>query len=309
MGEKFNPEYRRFATQAKKAGYSEVERKALARDSGRIVNEGGKRLRGDIGAGRLVSFFEFLGGNRSIEPDDIRTLADFLYAYRSNESKGKEARQIPDSQWRLINLGCGLLESAFYSGTLLDLPKAHGAALTHMVNVISKIAEEPKNVTNIHALDTEKAVNFVGAVSHYSDLELKHMAEESFALSTNEQSERLTRIQEMRDRFTLSKDRVLLNIASRGRAGVAYMIKASLIANDIASPTSHTEKKRLKREHRMMGGFIPGDIERREKGTPAYRYFGDDKRAYTKQHFVPIEMPFATWALRYLRQNTATRTN
>ncbi|MDD5750707.1 MAG: hypothetical protein PHU56_03645 [Candidatus Pacebacteria bacterium] len=109
--------------------------------------------------------------------------------------------------------------------------------------------------------------------------------------------------------FMNSEKRILEQIATKSvSVTVPYLIKTCLIVdNKINSVTGDDRRTKYENElafplsGRLSDGSLRGDL-------PAHSFTGkrdSERPSYDHLHYMPDDMPFAVWALRYLRSNKA----
>jgi len=307
-------EYKQFATAAKRAGFSLNERQRIASNDQTILEGASKFItegEDSVDAAQLRTFLNILGGNRTQDPNASFAVGNVLYRYRSKRQGEniKEAIPIQEQDRKFVNLAFALIEDAFYSGTLLDLPKEQGAATSFVINVLAKIIEEPKNGKLVIGFDQTKAENFTSAVYDY---EYTEMAPIRVGRVRGGQSpwptNLLRKLRRQNREFQSSREAVEYSITTRS-SSIAYLIKTCLIVNGMITNNADNDGiARIRENELSKRRFRSSEIDRADAvGAFASHQFlpQDDKKIatpkYSRQHFLTKEVPFAVWAIRYLR--------
>ena len=101
-----------------------------------------------------------------------------MYGYRPDRNE-RGAGVLSDSDRRLTDLACGLIEDAFYRGNLLGMPKEQAASVAFTVNVMAKIFESNATGGVLKGFNREKLTHFADAVHAYEQETLFPAIEES----------------------------------------------------------------------------------------------------------------------------------
>lgn len=166
---KQNEQYRHFAKAAKQEGLDSDVRKLAALDSNYLLEGTSEGLRSEVSATALTSFFRTLEGDSTANDKDVLAIGNFLYAHRADKGEG---RSLEESDKKIMNLGCALVENSFYNGTLLGLSQEQGAATAFTVNVLAKIFENPATAEGLNGFNTSKLSAFVEAVHAFEQRSL-----------------------------------------------------------------------------------------------------------------------------------------
>lgn len=181
MSEKFS-EYRQFAESAKESGFDEDERRLIATDPTLLLEATSKDINTKITPKMLQSFFGALQADKKINPRNLIDIGNVLYKYRFDDRAqinlksglSYEEKILNESDKKLIDLGCRLIENSFYAGNLINTDnegseESHKAsALTFIINNLTKIIGD-KNNNDLKGFDKEKFTNFINQVSEFED--------------------------------------------------------------------------------------------------------------------------------------------
>ncbi len=167
MSEKFSSEYRSFASAAKEAGFDKDERKLSGLEPSLVLEGASDSLKTKITPEVIGSFFRTLEGEEKVPSRDILEIGNYLYTFRGHAEDAARLESLSEKDVQLINLGCTLLENAFYKGKLLTLEGAEAAPLAFSVNVLAKIFERPQATTILKGFSAEKFDSFISKVHDY----------------------------------------------------------------------------------------------------------------------------------------------
>ncbi len=182
-------EYREFATAAKEIGYDTDERMLAAIDPSLLLEGTSDELKRYLTPEMLISFFKSLTEADSDTNRDVLEIAKFLYDYRADvASRKREVAPMNEKDCRLVNLGCRLIENAFYAGKLYNLEPEQGAVTAFITNVLAKIIEQKAGDKRFNGFSATKLEQFVEKVRKYEEKELFPDAQDEVKESKYEQA-------------------------------------------------------------------------------------------------------------------------
>jgi len=171
-------EYKMFSRAAQDAGIDDKdERKLIAMEPNMLLDEASPEFKKQIGPKTLQGFFEFLNDGQPNDGKEAIRLGNVLYQYRSDERAEKnfaaqserQPRVLNEQDQKIINLGCHLIEDAFYSGKLDRLDSKSSAAAAFVFNNLAKIFQSQKN---LEGFDREKFDTFMEKVAQFENNKL-----------------------------------------------------------------------------------------------------------------------------------------
>ncbi|OGG69305.1 hypothetical protein A3F27_01425 [Candidatus Kaiserbacteria bacterium RIFCSPHIGHO2_12_FULL_53_13] len=305
MTEKFDKKYRRFAEAAKGTNSvtSKSDRKLIRENPDFLLFGRSDRLKKEVPRGAFASFFRVLQGDHNIDPRTVLKIGNFLYGHRPdkrNEENEKNPPLSPEDR-PLMDLACTLVEDAFYSGDLLDLPKEHGAALAFTVNVIAKILEQRSSGAELAGFDRQKFRHFLNAVIEFEKRYYDRVIQREE--DRNEEG-RLHRL------FLAGAQRA--GTFSTEKYTLAYWIKNVLMVDNRLGSIPERERRaeeedNLRAKYFKEPGVLSGEWP--EDRTLMYSMLThritdsmpQGESNYAGFHFLEEDIPLAVWTLRYLR--------
>lgn len=314
MTEKFNKSklYRQFVEAAKRRDSIPLkdDRKSAARDPDFLLHRGSERLRQAVPLGVFASFFKVLQGDHKIDPRALLKIGNFLYGHRSDRknTEGEKNPPLSSEDRPLVNLACALIEDAFYRGNLLGLPKEHGASFAFTINVIAKILERESRNATLTGFNRQKLGRFLNAV-----IEFEKRFHDRVIQSEGNRSEE----NRLHHYFLTGARRGDTFLKEKYTS--AYLIKNALIVDNRLSSISERER-RAEEEDNLRNKYFK-DIDASnglsQNRTLMYsmlthkitEFMPSNGSSYADLHFLEEDIPFAVWALRYLRSLKKSRRN
>lgn len=312
MSEKlsFKRQYRRFAEAAKRSGVipSIEDRRSAFKGADSLLFGKSEELKQDISPDALKLFFNVLQGHHNAGHQPILKIANFLYNHRPPQetASGEKAMPLSPEDRPLANLACALIEDAFYRGNLLNMPKEHGAVLAFTVNVLAKILEKSPASEGLNGFDRQRLRRFIEEVTAFESQ--CHQR----AVRRDEDAQKENHLHA----YFLSGARRGNNLLKEKNTA-AYLIKNVLMADNRIGSIKDKHKREDEENNLRALRFGSEDtlsqfpnrvltysMLTHGRPTPFKSERGSN---YVNLHFFPEDIPFAVWALRYLRSQAGKR--
>ncbi|GEM_PF-4112579 len=292
-----------------------------------------KEFQDDIAIKALPSFIKTLAGSTDADARHVLNIGNFLHAHRT-ELKNKDGipnQPLSAEDRPLMDLACAIIENSFYRGDFLGLSTEQSASLAFTVSVVAKIFEYPESSKGLKGFDTEKLRKFITAVHTFEHQSLfpTTMANAFRASEINGKRKSLYAanpdvpmpIEKTRDLrrtegyFVEGEERIMRLMGNQNI--LPYIFKDVLIVrNRIEAGKNGKKQAEIERDLAMRR--FPPDWEEsiKENRARGIRNLGahlmlpsnqktdteaSDINRYANLHFFPDSIPFAVWALRYLR--------
>ena len=158
--------YRAFKKAAELSGMSKSDRVETAKKFQTALQEGPEKIKERLTPQALESFFVQLAGVSNSNPGAMRQVGHVLYEFGFHAG-GKKVREIPESNYKFVELACKFIEAVFYQGKIFHMTDDEAAPLAYVVNSITKIFGNALRASKIEAFNKERFDQLIVEVEQY----------------------------------------------------------------------------------------------------------------------------------------------